>query len=521
MSYDNLRRSLPQTSVLLENATPLRKSLNQIPSPGMTPNSPPAYAHAPPIGLLLGAKPGSIVERHIGSTLGDVVRLTPLQTGILRRFLPDGFVEFLLGNSVVKLEPGYELRINETIAVRRRQELASRNIQNQEVHKTKVVILLQVIANLICQDDETTKKLKSLYTVNNEIITAGYVQAVYPEGIVLSANLSCPDDYSSWIFLGDKDLKDIRVLDGTNLDKDTILRLVNDERSRLECLLSLDAGMEVTFGGSDTEPKIIESLWWHKSNVLGRKAVFDNGRACVSILALTPYHNTLKRKTYDTPQQDRSFLRLYTEFQHADLLFSVCAFDDRGVIANFKPPSPSSGKSTDSRGRCWVPYIYFDKEYPQQDPSAPVILNAGTTPLPRDLNLNQSVNMTPQMLSINSGSPSLVSGGANSFPSPSAPAGAKPSILDNKPGQNAGSGSVSLTKSSPAIPTSKHNSAGAPKAPPSTLSKMQPPLTRPQIPQLALLASTASSLESHLGKRSRAEEATSPDAKRVETSLQP
>merc|ERR1712137_29808 len=354
MSFDNLRRGLP-----LENSgTPLRRSLNQIPSGGSMNSSNVNNGPVHNIGFLLGAKPGSIVERHIGSTLGDVVRLTPMQTGILRRFLPNGFAEFLLGNNVVKLEPGYELRINETIAVRRRQELVSRTIYNQEIQKNKVIILLHILANLICQD-EYENKIRNMYSVNDEVVTAGYVVGIYPEGVVVSANLTCPEDYSSWIFLGDNDLRDMRVLDSASLDKDSIMQIVNEERNHLEQLLSLDAGMQVTFGNSE-DPKTIESLWWDKGNVLGRTAVFDEGRLRVSILSLTPYQNTLNRKTFDSPPSGRSFLRLYTEFQHSDLIFAICAFDERGVIANFKPPSPTSGKSTHNRGRCWLPYKFFD-----------------------------------------------------------------------------------------------------------------------------------------------------------------
>jgi len=315
----------------------------------------------PPLGILIGARPGAIVERHIGSTLGDVVPLSPHQTGILRRFLPNGFAEFLLGNSVVKLEPGYELRVNETIAVRRRPELKSKRIAEQDISAGAILILQQILGNLICKDEDNTKKLESLYSLNGAVITAGRVMAIYPEGMVLSANLSDSEDLSSWIFLSDDDLKDIRLLPAASSEAH-IQSAMNNEYKQLEMLLSLDAGMQVTLRG-DTHgaPKTIESLWWNKGSVLGRKAIFDGGRASVSILSLAPYQDTLLRHTTDAPPPDRSYLRLYTEFQNSDgLLFSICGYDAHGVIANFKPPSPASGQNSNTRGRCWVPFSFFD-----------------------------------------------------------------------------------------------------------------------------------------------------------------
>jgi len=315
----------------------------------------------PPLGILIGARPGAIVERHIGSTLGDVVPLAPHQTGILRRFLPNGFVEFLLGNSVVKLEPGYELRVNETIAVRRRPELKSKRIAEQDISAGAILILQQILGNLICKDEDNTKKLESLYSLNGAVITAGRVMAIYPEGMVLSANLNDSDDLSSWIFLSDDDLKDIRMLPAASSDAH-IQSAMNNEYKQLEMLLSLDAGMQVTLrGDSHGTPKTIESLWWNKGSVLGRKAIFDGGRASVSILSLAPYQDTLLRHTSDQPPSDRPYLRLYTEFQNSDgLLFSICGYDAHGVIANFKPPPPASGQNSNTRGRCWVPFSFFD-----------------------------------------------------------------------------------------------------------------------------------------------------------------
>lgn len=325
----------------------------------------------PPLGILIGARPGAIVERHIGSTLGDVVPLAPHQTGILRRFLPNGFVEFLLGNSVVKLEPGYELRVNETIAVRRRPELKSKRIAEQDISAGAILILQQILGNLICKDEDNTKKLESLYSLNGAVITVGRVMAIYPEGMVLSANLGDSDDLSSWIFLSDDDLKDIRVLSAASSDAH-IQSAMNNEYKQLEMLLSLDAGMQVTLRG-DTHgtPKTIESLWWNKGSVLGRKAIFDGGRASVSILSLAPYQDTLVRHTSDTPPPDRAYLRLYTEFQNSDgLLFSICGYDAHGVIANFKPPPPASGQNSNTRGRCWVPFSFFDAPAGHTDANA-------------------------------------------------------------------------------------------------------------------------------------------------------
>jgi len=311
------------------------------------------------IGILIGAKPGSVVERHIGSTLGDVVNLSPIQTGILRRFLPNGFAEFLLGNSVVKLEPGYELKVNETIAIRRRAELKSYRIQEQDIKPNAIVILQQILANIICKDQDNVQKLESLYSLNNKIITAGRVMSIYPEGMVLNANFSNNNDYTSWIFLGYHDLKDIRVLDAESTEEQ-IQEKISSESKYLKNLLSLDAGMKVTIGES-TVPKTIESIWWNKGNILGRKAVFDGGRVSVSILSLTPHEGTLNRETVDAPPEDRAYLRLYTEFQNSEgLLFSICGYDEAGVIANFKPPPVGSGKNSNTRGRCWVPFSFFD-----------------------------------------------------------------------------------------------------------------------------------------------------------------
>lgn len=320
------------------------------------------------LGILIGAKPGSVVERHIGSSLGDVVHLSPFQTGILRRFLPNGFAEFLLGNSVVKLEPGYELRVNETIAIRRRPELKSYRIKDQDIHPNTIIILQQILANLICKDQDNTQKLESLYSLNDQIITVGRVVAIYPEGMVLTANISNTNDHSSWIFLGYHDLKDIRILE-SNTTESQIQEAMNKEYKFLERILSLDAGMKATIDDSTT-PRTIESIWWNKGNILGRKAIFDGGRISVSILSLKPYEDTLKRETKDSPPEDRAYLRLYTEFQNADgLLFSICGYDENGVIANFKPPPVGSGKNSNSRGRCWVPFSFFDDPTQQVEPS--------------------------------------------------------------------------------------------------------------------------------------------------------
>ena len=384
-----------------QNSSNLRRSQTQQLTSNST-NNIPSYSG---IGMLIGAKPGSIVERHIGSTLGDVVRLSPLQTGILRRFLSNGFVEFLLGNNVVKLEPGYELRVNETIAIRRRQELNTRVIHGQEVRIKDVVILLQILANLICKDEEYSTKLRNLYTVNNNIIKAGCVMAIYPEGVVLSGNFNTPEDVSSWIFLGDKDLNDIKVLPNNLFNESDITSIIDKEWRRLEKLLSLDAGMKVTFGSNDPNPKIIESIWWNKGNVLGRKAIFDNGRASVSILSLRPHEKTLSRATYDSPPSDRSYLRLYTEFQNPEgLLFSICGYDDHGVIANFKPPPPSSGISSDSCGRCWVPFSYFDNSQLNENSLPPSATPIPSTPSPlsssSSLKSSQSISLRASQNSV-------------------------------------------------------------------------------------------------------------------------
>lgn len=332
-------------------------------------NSPSNYGS----GFLIGAKPGSIVERHIGSSLGDVVHLSPLQIGILRRFLPNGYVEFLLGNNVVKLEPGYELKVNETIAIRRRAELTSYRIQDQDVKPRQILILRQILANLICKDQENKQKLESLYTLNNQVITYGRVMSIYPEGMVLNSNLNNPNDISSYIFLGYQDLKDIKVL-RSNSTQNQVRIAIDSESKFLFNVLSLDAGMQVILGES-SEPKTIESIWWNKVNLLSRKAIFDGGRMSVSILSLTPYKDTLKRTTSDSPPSDRSYLRLYTEFQNSEgLLFSICGYDNNGVIANFKPPPLSSDKNSNSRGRCWVPFSFFDD--PQESYQSPSSSNS-------------------------------------------------------------------------------------------------------------------------------------------------
>jgi len=318
------------------------------------------YSEITGLGIFIGAKPGSIVERHIGSTMGQVVCLSPLQTGILRRFLPNGYVEFLLGDSIVKLEPGYELKVTETIAIRRRPELKAKRMQGMDIAKGNIIILKQIIANIICKDPDTMKKLESLYSVNGEIINVGRVVAIYPEGLVLSSNFLNSSDFNSWIFLGDNDLKEIRVLN-TDTPEVQINQETRLEYEYLENILSLDAGMTVTIEKSDI-PHKIESIWWTKGNILNRKAFFDGGRLSASILTLSPYKDTLQRETAEIPPPERSYLRLYTEFQNPDgLMFSICGYDEDGVIANYKPPSSTiSDKATNSRGRCWVPFSFFD-----------------------------------------------------------------------------------------------------------------------------------------------------------------
>ena len=315
-------------------------------------------------GFTLEIFPGYVVERHVTSkTIGELAPLSPLQQGIVRKVLSNGIVEFLLASTIVKLEPFYMLKEDETLAIRRRPEIPVLQLSDStEIRKFYFIVFKRMLANRDCSLGwkRDNRKIEGLYSFNNEIIVSGHVVEVYHDGVVISANLTNTEDFTSWIFIGIADLKDISVFSHPNYC--TINQIdshIEKTKEEIKEILEFDAGMLAQVD-INQPPKRIEFLYWRTDNILDRKVSFDG-----PLNATTPVSSLIKvkdnnRAVYDSLPPNKSHLKFSQgTLIHLNTKYKIHRFDNEGVVLKVVH---SDSQTPNQSHHTWVPYSMLEKQ---------------------------------------------------------------------------------------------------------------------------------------------------------------